>query len=108
MARQPKYKLEQPRNSSDNPFDVTNLTTIPRNHHSHGNNHEQTNADSNFRYIHIDLIAARKNGQSYEIPQQQPSIIPNINRPHINEDSTNEMILQDFPIGSSNSKVFIT
>ncbi|CAF4193801.1 unnamed protein product, partial [Adineta steineri] len=51
MARQPKYKLEQPRNSSDNPFDVTNLTTIPRNHHIYKNNHEQLYADPTFRPI---------------------------------------------------------
>ncbi|CAF0816437.1 unnamed protein product [Adineta steineri] len=104
MARQPKYKLEQPRNSSDNPFYVTNLTSTPKNHHSHENNHEQLNADSTFRPMVINLYAARKAGHLHKTTQQKSLIIPHINQPRINEnhylpefnkDFTNEMIINE-------------
>ncbi|CAF0766552.1 unnamed protein product [Adineta steineri] len=100
MEQRRKYKLEQPRNSSNNPLYGNHLTTSPKSHYIYNNTYEQLKANSTFRDIHINLKAAREKGQSYEIPQQQPFINRNINQPRINEnhyfaesneDFTNEM-----------------
>ncbi|CAF0766486.1 unnamed protein product [Adineta steineri] len=85
MPRQPRYKLEQPRYYSNNPFNGNHLTTTPKIHYISRNNHDQLNANSTFRPVTIDLKAARERRQSYKIAQQQPSIIPHINQPRINE-----------------------
>ncbi|CAF3972609.1 unnamed protein product [Adineta steineri] len=106
MAQQRRYKLEQPRDFSNTSLYFTDLTTTPKTHHLHENNHEQLNADSTFRPIVIDLKAARRRRHSYEIAlqQQQSLIIPHINQPHVNEDhyftafnedSSNAMIIKE-------------
>ncbi|CAF0825815.1 unnamed protein product [Adineta steineri] len=104
MTEQLRYKLEQPRDFSNTSLYFTDLTTAPKNHHSHRNNHKQLNADSTFPPMVINLNAAQKEGHSYETAQEKSLIIPHINRPRINEnhylpefnkDSTNAMIINE-------------
>ncbi|CAF4193819.1 unnamed protein product [Adineta steineri] len=104
MEQQLRYTLEQSRDFSNTFLYFTDLTTAPKNHHLHGNNHKQLNANSTFRPMVINLYAARKAGHLHKTTQQKSLIIPHINQPRINEnhylpefnkDFTNEMIIKE-------------